>query len=57
MIGGFMMLTFVADDVEGTVKELKERGVEFVQDVQKADWGTSAIFRDPDGNKFLVGTP
>jgi hypothetical protein len=25
--------------------------------VQKADWGTSAIFKDPDGNQFLVGTP
>lgn len=57
MIGSFMMFTFFADDVEATVKELKERGVEFVQDVQKADWGTMAIFKDPDGNRFLVGTP
>jgi catechol 2,3-dioxygenase-like lactoylglutathione lyase family enzyme len=57
MIGGFMMFTFFSDDVEGTVKELKARGVEFAQDVQKADWGTSAIFKDPDGNQFLVGTP
>ena len=56
MIGGFMMFTFFSDDVEGTVKALKEKGVEFVQDVQKADWGTSAIFKDPDGNKFLIGS-
>jgi catechol 2,3-dioxygenase-like lactoylglutathione lyase family enzyme len=56
MIGGFMNITFVADDVEATAKELKSRGVEFVQEPQKADWGTSAIFQDPDGNKFVLGT-
>jgi catechol 2,3-dioxygenase-like lactoylglutathione lyase family enzyme len=55
-IGDFMPFTFFTDDVEGTAKELKSRGVEFVQEPQKADWGTSAIFQDPDGNKFLLGT-
>jgi len=34
MIGGFMNVTFMADDVEATAKELKARGVEFVQDAQ-----------------------
>ena len=57
MIGSFMMFTFFTDDVEGTAKELKDRGVEFVQEPTKADWGTMAIFKDPDGNKFLLGTP
>ena len=57
MIGGFMNITFVADDVEKTAQELKARGVEFVQEPQKADWGTAAIFQDPDGNKFVLGTP
>jgi predicted enzyme related to lactoylglutathione lyase len=57
MIGGFMNFTFVADDVEGTAKELKARGVQFVQEPQKADWGTMAIFQDPDGNRFVLGTP
>src|SRR5262249_19781745 len=50
MIGGFMNFSFATDDVEGTAKELKERGVEFVQEPTKADWGTMAIFKDPDGN-------
>jgi len=31
--------------------------VEFVQEPQKADWGTAAIFQDPDGNKFVLSTP
>src|SRR5262249_10350007 len=57
MIGGFMNVTFMADDVEATAAELKAKGVEFVQEPQKADWGTAAIFRDVDGNKFVLSTP
>lgn len=57
MIGGFMNVTFMADDVEATARDLKARGVEFVQEPQKADWGTAAIFKDTDGNQFVLGTP
>jgi catechol 2,3-dioxygenase-like lactoylglutathione lyase family enzyme len=57
LIGGFLNITFVADDVEATAKILKEKGVEFVQEPQKADWGTAAIFQDPDGKKFVLSTP
>ena len=57
MIGKFQNITFVADDVEKTAAELKARGVEFTQDPQKADWGTSAIFKDQDGNVFVLSTP
>ena len=56
-IGGFMNVAFEADDVEATARELKARGVEFVQDPRKADWGTSAIFKDPDGNQFVMSSP
>ena len=57
LMGGLMNVTFSADDVEATAKELKARGVEFVQEPRKADWGTSAIFKDPDGNQFVLATP
>ncbi len=57
MIGGFMNVTFMADDVEKTAAEMKARGVEFVQEPQKADWGTAAIFKDVDGNTFVLSTP
>ena len=57
MSGGMMNITFVADDVEATARELKARGVEFVQDPQKADWGTAAVFKDQDGNVFALSTP
>jgi catechol 2,3-dioxygenase-like lactoylglutathione lyase family enzyme len=56
-IGGTMNITFMADDVVATASELKARGVEFVQDPQKADWGTAAVFKDPDGNVFALSTP
>ena len=57
MIGGFMNVTFMADDVEATAMEMKAKGVEFVQEPQKADWGTAAIFKDLDGNQFVLSTP
>jgi predicted enzyme related to lactoylglutathione lyase len=57
MIGGFMNITFVADDVFATAARMKEQGVEFVQEPRKADWGTAAIFKDVDGNQFVLSTP
>jgi len=56
MVGGFMNISFMTDDVEATARELKARGVEFVQDPQKADWGTAAIFKDCDGNQFVLSS-
>ena len=56
-VGGMMNITFVADDVVATASELKAKGVEFVQEPQKADWGTAAIFKDVDGNRFVLSTP
>jgi catechol 2,3-dioxygenase-like lactoylglutathione lyase family enzyme len=56
MIGGLMNVAFSADDVEATAKDMKARGVEFVQEPRRADWGTSAVFKDPDGNQFVLST-
>ena len=57
MIGGFMNITFMTGDVEATAKEMKAKGVDFVQEPEKADWGTAAIFKDLDGNRFVLATP
>ena len=57
LIGGFMNVAFMADDVEATAREMMEKGVEFVQPPKKEDWGTSAIFKDADGNQFVLSTP
>jgi catechol 2,3-dioxygenase-like lactoylglutathione lyase family enzyme len=55
-IGGFMNLSFVTDDVQKSYEELSGRGVEFVQPPKTEHWGTSALFKDPDGNTFVLGT-
>lgn len=55
-IGTFQNMSFVCDDVEKTHAELVAKGVEFKQPPKKERWGTSAIFTDPDGNSFVLGT-
>ena len=55
-IGDFQSISFVTDNVQKTYDELLSRGVEFMGPPTTADWGSSAIFMDPDGNKFLIGT-
>jgi predicted enzyme related to lactoylglutathione lyase len=55
-IGTFTGMSFGCENVEKTYKELSDRGVEFVQPPKKEDWGTSALFKDPDGNTFVLGS-
>jgi catechol 2,3-dioxygenase-like lactoylglutathione lyase family enzyme len=56
LVGAFMNMAFVADDVQKTYKELSARGVTFRQPPRTEQWGTSAIFQDPDGNSFVLST-
>lgn len=55
-IGQFQGLSFWTDDVEATYQQMMKKGVEFTQKPKKEDWGTSAIFKDVDGNQFVLGT-
>ncbi len=55
-IGTFTGISFIADDVKATWRELAAKGVVFIQEPKEADWGTSAIFADPDGNQFVLGS-
>ena len=55
-IGTFTGVSFVADDVKATYHELTAKGVQFVQEPQEADWGTAAVFADPDGNQFVLSS-
>jgi predicted enzyme related to lactoylglutathione lyase len=56
LIGSFLNIAFTCDDVESTFRQLKGRGVEFVKEPQKADWGTFCIFKDVDGNQFVLSS-
>jgi predicted enzyme related to lactoylglutathione lyase len=55
-IGQFQSISFWCDDVFATAAALKQKGVEFAQDPKKESWGTSSIFKDPDGNQFVLGS-
>jgi catechol 2,3-dioxygenase-like lactoylglutathione lyase family enzyme len=53
-IGSFQPLTFWCDDVFATAKALKIQRVEFAADPTTEVWGTMAIFKDVDGNQFVL---
>jgi catechol 2,3-dioxygenase-like lactoylglutathione lyase family enzyme len=55
-IGTTSNVAFVSDNVEKTWQELSAKGVEFVQPAKKEPWGTSAIFKDVDGNQFVISS-
>jgi catechol 2,3-dioxygenase-like lactoylglutathione lyase family enzyme len=55
-IGGFQPVTFWTDDVFATAKVLKSKGVEFAAEPKKEAWETSSIFKDSEGNQFVLSS-
>jgi catechol 2,3-dioxygenase-like lactoylglutathione lyase family enzyme len=55
-VGSFTGISFTSDDVMATWKEMAANGVEFVSEPVQAEWGTSAVFKDPDGNQFVLSS-
>lgn len=49
-------ISFLCDDVPQTYEQFKSRGVEFVAPPKVESWGTSAIFKDLDGNQFVLSS-
>ena len=47
---GMPVITFSANDINATVKELKQKGVVFKVDPVKTDYGYEAVFDDANGN-------
>ncbi|WDL99057.1 VOC family protein [Alicyclobacillus sp. ALC3] len=57
-VGTFQNVAFTSDDVMAEYEALAARGVEFVEPAGRSDWGgMQAIFRDPDGNTFVLASP
>jgi predicted enzyme related to lactoylglutathione lyase len=54
-VGGFQSLSFNCDDLERTYAELRDKGVEFVAPPRKEQWGVMAMFKDSEGNQFVLG--
>ncbi len=55
-IGDFQPMSFWCEDVVMTAKVLKSKGVEFDTEPKTEAWGTTAIFKDVDGNKFVLSS-
>lgn len=55
-IGEFQGISFWCDDVFATSKALKAKGVTFAQEPKTESWGTAAVFKDPDGNQFVLSS-
>jgi predicted enzyme related to lactoylglutathione lyase len=55
-IGTFFNGSFACDDVEATYRQLSARGVEFKGPPEKQPWGTYCIFKDGEGNEFVMGS-
>jgi predicted enzyme related to lactoylglutathione lyase len=55
-IGTFFNGAFACDDVTATHRQLSGRGVEFVSGPEKQPWGEFAVFKDPDGNQFVLSS-
>ncbi len=55
-IGSFFNGSFLCDDVDYTWRQMTAKGVEFTSPPKKESWGTSAIFKDPDGNSFVLSS-
>jgi catechol 2,3-dioxygenase-like lactoylglutathione lyase family enzyme len=54
-IGTLAPIAFTSDDVQASYKMLSSRGVEFVEPPsEQPDGGLQALFKDPDGNLFVL---
>jgi predicted enzyme related to lactoylglutathione lyase len=47
-------LFFTTEDVQGDYEDLKDRGVEFVQEPMERPYGVDAGFRDTSGNQIRM---
>ena len=53
-IGGLMNISYACDDIGRTYEELKKRGVEFEGPPERQHWGGYALFKDSEGNRFVL---
>jgi len=55
-IGEFQPISFLCDDVFATAAGMSAKGVTFFKEPKKEQWGSSAIFQDADGNKYVLSS-
>ena len=50
-------ISFSCDDLEETIRELQQRGVQFVAPIEEEDWGRHAFFELPGGGPVQLYQP
>jgi predicted enzyme related to lactoylglutathione lyase len=55
-IGEFQSISFWCDDVFAEADALKKKGVAFAKEPTTESWGSAAVFKDPDGNQFVLSS-
>jgi catechol 2,3-dioxygenase-like lactoylglutathione lyase family enzyme len=55
--GGMHGLSLNVDDCRKTVAELREKGVEFIQEPEERPYGVEAVCRDNSGNWMVLVEP
>jgi predicted enzyme related to lactoylglutathione lyase len=55
-IGASFNGSIACDDVKKTCEELRARGVEIAGEPKEEPWGTFAIFKDSEGNSFVLSS-
>ena len=55
-VGGHAPLAFWSDDLDATYARLTAAGVETLGPPRKESWGSSLLFRDPDGTTFVISS-
>jgi hypothetical protein len=56
-LAGTHDVSFYCDDIHGTVAQMKERGVEFTEEVKDEGFGLVTYFKIPGGVKVLLYEP
>jgi predicted enzyme related to lactoylglutathione lyase len=54
LIGRGFSGSLTCDDLDKTYTQLMAKGVEFISPPKEAPWGAYAIFKDIDGNRFVM---
>jgi catechol 2,3-dioxygenase-like lactoylglutathione lyase family enzyme len=55
-IGTHSHVTFWSGDVSKTYQQLRAKGVEFIGEPSTQDWRTAAIFKDSEGNVYVLSS-
>ena len=55
-IGTMQNIVFASADVRKDYTELKEKGVEFLGEPADESWGTYVMFKDTEGNQFILSS-